>query len=193
MKQVIQARLPWTALLLFVAAVMGFGLANPDYAQWLHPVALLGARGEPHALAFNLLGFVLPGILLAWHAVALRNAWRARGWSVRIAAQLGLLSALAFLAQGLLPLDPYNLLAPISRWHATAWTVWWVAFAPGALLLALGRTEGRARGLSLALLLPAFALYGAVLMPAALAQRLAYLFWFAWWLLAARDLGIQKD
>ena len=193
MKQGSQARLPSIALVLFVVAVAGFGLAHPDYAQMLHPVALLGARGEPNALAFNLLGFVLPGILLAWHALALRNAWRASGWGVRIAVQLGLLSALAFLAQGLLPLDPYNLLAPISRWHATAWTVWWVAFVPGALLLALGRAEGRARGLSLALLLPAFALFGAFLMPVALAQRIAYLLWFAWWLLAARDRGRQAD
>jgi hypothetical protein len=193
MKQGARARLPWAALLLFVAAVAGFGLANPDYAQTLHPVALLGARGEPNALAFNVLGFVLPGMLLVWHAVVLRNAWRSSSWSVRVAVQLGLLSALAFLAQGLLPLDPYNLLAPISRWHATAWTLWWVAFVPGALLLALSRAQGRARGLSLALLLPAFALFGAVLMPAALAQRIAYLLWFAWWLLAARDRGIQKD
>ncbi len=177
---------PVAALALFVAAAIGFGIANPDYAQWRHPLALLGARGEPHALAFNLLGFVLPGLLLAAQALALRNAWRGQGWGVRIAAQLALLSALGFAGQGLLPLDPYNLLAPASRLHATVWMLWWVAFVPGTLLLAWGRREGRAVGLVVALLLPALALFGGSLMPAALAQRGAYLLWFAWWLAIAR-------
>ncbi len=179
-------RLPPAALLLFVASVAGFGLASPDYAQLRHPVALLGARGEPHALAFNLPGFVLPGLLLAWQALRRRRASGGAGWSARIGLQLVLLSALAFAAQGLLPLDPYNLLAPASRLHATVWMLWWVAFVPGALLLALARREGRAFGLAVALLLPAFALFGGSLMPAALAQRIAYLLWFAWWLAMAR-------
>ena len=186
MSRVATARLPSLALALFVVAVAGFGLANPDYAQSLHPVALLGARGEPHALAFDLFAFVLPGLLLAWRAVDLRGAWRESGWRARIAAQLGLLSALAFAAQGLLPLDPTDLLAPASRLHATAWTLWWVAFVPGALLLARARRERRMAGLAVALLLPACALFGAAVVPAALAQRVAYLLWFAWWIVIAR-------
>src|SRR5690606_1234281 len=109
----------------------------------------------------------------------------------RLAVQLGLLSALAFAAQGLLPLDPARLLAPASRLHATAWTLWWVAFVPAALLLAVvpprGRSGCRACGGLLALLLPACALFGALLVPAALAQRIAFALWFAWWLLVARD------
>ena len=53
------------AALVFVAALLGFGLALPGYSQSAHPVAVLGAKGVPHALGFNLLGFVLAGVLAA--------------------------------------------------------------------------------------------------------------------------------
>ena len=61
------------AALLFVLAVLGFGAGLDGYAQARHPVALLGAHGVPHALAFNLLGFVLPGLLAAVVAERLRR------------------------------------------------------------------------------------------------------------------------
>ena len=178
-------RLPWLAALLFFAAVAGFGMASPGYSQLAHPVALLGARGEPHALAFDLLGFLAPGLILAWCAYAWRSAAAADGWMARIGLQLSMLSALAFAAQGLLPLDPYNLLAPASRLHAFTWTLWWVAFVPGALLVAAAAPRRRLAGLACALLLPACALYGVALMPAAVAQRVAFALWFGWWLLIA--------
>src|SRR3546814_8885709 len=64
-------------------------------------------------------------------------------WAARIGAWLALLSALAFAAQGLLPLDPRDLESDASRMHATMWTLWWVALLPAAVLLAFG---SRARG-----------------------------------------------
>ncbi|PSD25544.1 DUF998 domain-containing protein, partial [Stenotrophomonas maltophilia] len=67
----------WLGLLaavVFVLAVSGFGAGLEGYAQARHPVALLGARGVPHALAFNLLGFVLPGVLAAVVAERLRRS-----------------------------------------------------------------------------------------------------------------------
>lgn len=185
----LQRRLPWLAALLWLAAVAGFGMASPGYSQLVHPVALLGARGEPHALAFNLLGFLAPGVILAWCAFAWRSAATADGWMARIGLQLSMLSALAFAAQGVLPLDPYNLLAPASRLHAVAWTLWWVAFVPGALLLAAAVARRRLAGLAFALLLPACALYGVALMPAPLAQRIAFALWFCWWLLLPANRG----
>ena len=186
-------RLPCLAALLFFAAVAGFGMASPGYSQLVHPVALLGARGEPHALAFDLLGFLAPGLILAWCAYAWRSAAAADGWMARIGLQLAMLSAIAFAAQGLLPLDPYNLLAPASRLHALAWTLWWVAFVPGALLVAAAAPRRRLAGLACALLLPACALYGVALMPAALAQRVAFALWFGWWLLLAANRGAASS
>ena len=177
---------PLIALLVFVAAAVGFGIASPDFGHTRHPLALLGALGEPHALAFNLLAFVLPGALLAWLGWSLRAAHTMPGWRVRIGLQLVLLSALCFAAQGLRPLDPTDLLAPASRLHVVAWMLWWIAFVPGALLLA--RASGRA-ALVIALLVLLFALGGGDLLPAPIAQRMAFLLWFGWWLLASRMLG----
>ena len=177
---------PLMALLVFMAAAIGFGIVSPDFGHARHPLALLGALGEPHALAFNLLGFVLPGALLAWLAWSLRGAHAEPGWRVRIGLQLVLLSALCFAAQGLRPLDPTDLMAPDSRLHAVAWMLWWIAFVPGAVLLA--PQAGRA-GLPVALLVLLLVLGAGSLLPAPLAQRLAFLLWFGWWLLAARALN----
>ena len=60
------------AAIVFVAALLGFGLALPGYSQIAHPVAVLGAMGVPHALGFNLLGFVLPGALAATASIGVR-------------------------------------------------------------------------------------------------------------------------
>src|SRR3546814_20130668 len=61
------------------------------------------------------------------------------------------LSALAFAAQGLLPLDPRDLEADASRMHATMWTLWWVALLPAAVLLAFAsRSRGPSRALGAA-------------------------------------------
>lgn len=160
--------------LLWLGAVLGFGAMLDGYSHAQHPVALLGAHGIERALAFDVLGFVLPGLLVAWGTLGLRDALGDAGWSARIGARLWLLSALAFAAQGLVPLDPGNLDAGPSRLHATVWSLWWIAFLPGALMLAL-----RARGFAVALVLAAAIVVGAVLLaPAGLSQRIAIAAWF---------------
>ena len=175
------------AAVLFAAAVAGFGAALEGYLQAQFPVALLGARGFPHALAFNLLAFVVPGMLAGVVAVDLRRRLPdGAGWLSRIGAQLVLLSALAFVAMGLLPLDPRDLESDASRFHGTAWMLWSVAFIPGAALLASGlwsdRHWSRFARLSLAaalgLLVAAFVLTDAI--PAGIAQRIAFGIWFVW-------------
>ena len=184
MRSVSPVAIALAALALFAVAVAGFGAWSPDFGYLRHPVALLGAIGEPNALAFNLLGFVAPGLALAWLAWRWRGDLADEGWRARIGLQLLLLSALAFAAQGLLPLDPTDLLAPASRAHAVAWSAGWLAFVAGAVLA--GRAGAGVAGIVLALLVLLLAMAGASLMPAALAQRLAFAGWFGWWLWAAR-------
>lgn len=181
----------WLAATLWLSALLAFGAMFDGYSHVLHPVALLGARGMPHALGFNLLGLVVPGLLAAWVAYGLRQGLPAgASWSARIGAWVLLVSALAFAAQGLVPLDPSDLDAPGSRLHAVAWMLWWIAFVPAALLLALGLAGVRGhRGFALASLLAAMlVLVFGVLAPIALwvgvAQRIAFGAWFAWLLLA---------
>jgi len=181
------------AIILFVAALAGFGAVLEGYSQASHPVGLLGARGVPHALAFNASGFVLPGVLAAFVAWRLRATLGDGGaWAARIGAWLALLSALAFAAQGLLPLDPSDLESSASRAHATAWTLWWVAFLPAAVLLAWGLLRMPAsRALALAsaaaaAIVAVLVLLPLDLLPSPVAQRVAFVAWFAWLLVAGR-------
>ncbi|MEG2804554.1 DUF998 domain-containing protein [Stenotrophomonas sp.] len=172
---------------LFGLAVIGFGAGLPGYDQGLHPVALLGAGGVPHALAFNLLGWLLPGLLASAVAVRLLQALPAdSGWPVRVGGQLLLLAGLAFAALGLLPLDLEDLDGRSSQWHASAWMIWALAFVAGSVLVGIGRLRqpgGRALGrlalgCGLATAVLAFALQG--VLPAPLAQRLAFACWMLW-------------
>lgn len=184
------------AAVVFAAALAGFGAALDGYAHVRYPVAWLGATGLPHALAFNLLGFVLPGVLAGVAALEMRRRIPSgASWPLRIGAQLVFLSTLAFIAMGLLPLDPRDLESDASRLHGTAWMLWNVAFIPGALLLAATLRSHRpwagfARinfAAAVGLLLAGFVLVE--VMPAGVAQRIALAAWFAWFACA----GVSGD
>ena len=178
------------AAVLF-AGTAAFAGRIDGYSHQLHPLALLGVKPLPHADLFNLLGFVMPGLLVAWMTLRLRAAMpsganAAASWSGRLGAQLMLVSALAFAAQGLLPLQADDLESVRSARHAAAWMAWWIAFAAGGALLAAGlRGAERWRFLASASLfaaamLPVLALALPKLVPAGLAQRLAFALWFLW-------------
>lgn len=167
-------------------AAIGFGAALAGYSHLQHPLAWLGARGIDRASAFNVLGFVLPGLIAACVALVLRSRLPVQaGWAGRIGSGMLLLSTLAFAAQGVFPLDAGDLDSRRSQLHATAWTLWWIAFVPGAALLAVACRRlpgwrgysGRAALAALVVLL--FALAPPVLLPPPLAQRLAIVAWFA--------------
>ncbi|MFD0739535.1 DUF998 domain-containing protein [Lysobacter koreensis] len=183
----------WLAAACCALAAWAFGHALAGYSHAQYPLAFLGARGFPQALAFNLLGFVVPGALAAAAAMALRARLPGDArWPARIGARLLMLSALAFAAQGLLPLDPDDLDGPRSQWHATAWTLWWIAAGTGAALLGGGlwrRSGWRAlAGMALAssVLVVVVALAPPGLWPAGIGQRIAFGAWLGLWIVAAR-------
>lgn len=172
---------------LFLASVLGFGAVLPGYLPLGHPVALLGATGIPHAVAFDLLGFVLPGLLAV--VVALRLLARVpvtAPWTMRVGGQMLVLSGLAFAAMGVLPLDPTDIESPASQYHASAWMVWVLAFVPGALMSGFaarhlpgwGRLAALHVAAGLAVLVGAFVLQAVI--PAPVAQRLAFVAWVVW-------------
>ena len=151
-----------------------------------------GATGVPGALWFNLGAFVLPGGLLLLQAHLLRKAVQEASWRVRLGLTLMQLSALAFAMQGLLPLDQRGVDAAASRLHVLMWMLWWIAFVPGALLLALGLLRQR-RGLAVVsaavgVLVPLLAVWAPIGAWVGLAQRLAFVLWFGGWLLVSRCL-----
>ena len=182
-------KLSAAAFALFAGALLAARIGLPEYAHRLHPLGLRGAIGMPWAFAFNLFAFVLPGVLLLWAGQRLRDALGDAGWLARIGSVLVQLSALAFAAQGVLPPDAGDSDATASRLHALAWMLWWIAFVPGVLLLAVGARRGI--GFSLAcllagLLVPLLAVFAPVGSWVGLAQRLAFATWFGWWLVASR-------
>ena len=182
-------KLSAAALALFAGALLAARIGLPEYAHRLHPLGLRGAIGMPWAFAFNLFAFVLPGVLLLWAGQRLRDALGDAGWLARIGSVLVQLSALEFAAQGVLPPDAGDSDATASRLHALAWMLWWIAFVPGVLLLAVGARRGI--GFSLAcllagLLVPLLAVFAPVGSWVGLAQRLAFATWFGWWLVASR-------
>ncbi|MGH8079242.1 MAG: DUF998 domain-containing protein [Lysobacter sp.] len=188
------------AALCCLAALLGFGAALDGYSHWRHPPGLLGARGIEHAFAFNLLAYIGPGLALAWIAWRLGAAMQAQGARARIGAWLWLWSALAWAAQGVLRLDPQDLDAAASRLHALAWLLWWLAFAPGALLLGwAGLRAPQWRRFGAVALIAAGVLTLAIvaadlrLAPSAPAQRLALLAWLVAYVAAVWPRGVAAS
>ncbi|WP_287595533.1 DUF998 domain-containing protein [Thermomonas sp.] len=177
---------------LFVASLLLAGAGLPEYSHRVHPVALRGATGLPGAMLFNAGAFLLPGMALVLAAQALRPAVAGRGWAARIGLTLAQLSALAFALQGALPLDGSGQDERAMRLHALVWMLWWIAFVPAMLLLALGARRGAGFAfacLAAAVLVPLLAVLAPVDAWVGLAQRLAFALWLSWWLLAALVLS----
>lgn len=185
---------------IFLMALLVFGRLLDGYLHAVYPIAWLGATGVPRAAAFNVSGFIVPGLLAALLTWQLRQQLPTHAPLVaRVGAWMVLLSALAFALKGVLPLDPQDLESSASRAHSLVWMAWWVAFTPGALLHALGRlTMGRRRadavhrpwpqallGAALALLVCGCAAFSRDVLAPALGERIAYAAWFAWLVLMA--------
>lgn len=182
-------RLAAAAGFVFACSLFALGARWPGYSHELHPVALPAAAGVPGAGLFAAMVFVLPGAILALVALSLRAALpAAAGWWPRIGANLLLIAALGFAAQGLLPLDPGDYEAAASRLHAAAWTIWLIAFTAGAPMVAQAAGRWRVPMYLGAIAVPLLAVFGAYVLPAGVAQRLALAAWFAWMWAAARAL-----
>lgn len=179
---------------LFLAAAVIAGLRLDGYSHRLHPLALLGAEGVPGATAFNIFAFIVPGGLAAWSMWRLRSSLRMPvAWRDRIAAQCLLLSALAFAAQGVFPLDADDPAAHANDLHALAWTLWWLAFAVAGLL-GLAKPALRREGRVIAVVAVVVLALALVRWPGALgalAPRVAMLVWLVW--IAWRDLRQHRE
>ncbi|MGY0611625.1 MULTISPECIES: DUF998 domain-containing protein [unclassified Luteimonas] len=176
----------FAAGICFALALAGFGAALTGYGQLHYPVALLGAAGVPRATAFNLLGFLFPGLLAAFVALHRRGGLPPSApLSARLGWTMALFAALAFAAQGLLPLDGSAPDAGRGRLHGVAWGLWGIAFAAAATALSMAalrmcRWRAAAGHFIAGALVFSLAWLAADLVPAPLAQRAAFACWFAW-------------
>lgn len=188
----------WLAGVCFALALWILGRMQPGHVAARHAVADLGALDMPHAWAWNLAGFIMPGLMLLLFAFALEAAMQREQASRigRIGTGLLMIAALAFAAQGVLPLDLHDLDGAVSRRHVTALVVALLAqmaaaglislallYRPGWRLLSLG-------GAVLAALLLLVLLFPPQQQPwlqgqAGYAQRLVFGIYFGWFALAA--------
>lgn len=179
------------AFACFLGALLGFGAALPGYSHDRHPLALLGARGVPHWVWFDAIGFVAAGMLAWWAHVRAGWRWQTSGTPMGRVAAIGwtmcTIAALAYAAQGVLPVDPGKGFGyGVGKLHTAAYMVWWIAFAAGTVLLAIGGGENfplrRARIGTLGALIAILALVLFVAIPGApaLGQKIAFALWFLW-------------
>lgn len=115
---------------LFALCLVVFGALRPDYSHLTDAVSELGAIGAPNALAWNLLGFVTVGLLIAVFSWGL---FRGTG-SLAALVFVGL-SGLGFAGTGVFPADMSDLSAPSSRAHILMSLISFAAFVPGAFVL----------------------------------------------------------
>jgi len=87
----------WTALVAFAAAY-------PGYSHFHKAISELGAFGAPHALAWNLIGFIAPGVLLAMCGAGLATAIEVSGRKTAVYWLL-VMSGVGFAGTGLIPVE----------------------------------------------------------------------------------------
>ena len=108
------------AAVLFTASLAGFAALRTDgYSHGTKAVSELGAIGAPNALAFNVLGFMLPGLLVAVLAFGLHRMLRASG-KAGSGPLLLALSGLFFACAGVFPADMAARSSPTSMLHLAA-------------------------------------------------------------------------
>ena len=174
---------------VFALAMLWFATLWPNYEHALYPPALLGSLHGPGATGWNLIGYGLVGTLCLLATLAHYQALRAAGGGrlARIGVTLATLAAIAFIAQGVFPLDiDQPLDVGPSRRHIAAWNLWWIAAVAAMLLTALGTRGLRGWrtlapvGLVAATLVLVFLLADVGSLGNGWRQRIALAGWFGW-------------
>jgi hypothetical membrane protein len=188
-----------TACVVFWATSFVLGALRPSYSHSMNTISELGARGTPNATWWNVVGFIVPGLLLALAGGAIaRSIGREQSRLRSLAGGLLVLSGLAIAGQGVIPADMTNgvadITSPYTRGHFISSLVAAAAWSIGVLLLTgpMKRSpEWRSlRIVSIVLVLLAlvasFALRGTL--PDGLAQRLGNAIFFTWFVLTSLKL-----
>lgn len=90
------------ACAVFWIALFAFSAARPEYSHFTKAISELGVIGAPNALAWNLVGFIVPGLLVAVCGAGLATAVDGRRGSLW---WLFVLSGLAFSGTGFIPAE----------------------------------------------------------------------------------------
>lgn len=180
------------ACVVFWIALFAFAAARSDYSHATKAISELGVLGAPHALAWNLIGFIVPGILLAICGAGLASAidgTKGVLWWLLVLAGAG------FAATGFLPAEMRNgsplMESPLTVGHIAASFLATIPWAIATFVLVV-RAKLRPDWRHLRVLGAVLALVGifgllARALPAfeyrpGLGQRTGFAAYFAWYL-----------
>lgn len=181
----------WTGLAaagLFAGALGVFAALDPTYSHLTNAVSELGAVGAPNQLAWNLIGFVAVGLLLAAFGRGL-----GREIATPSAGGLLILFGLAFAATAI-PADMSDLGSPGSTAHIVASQAVLLFWALALVRLLFVRRAGPAlrwiAAVALALAIGAIIVRGLEALQPGLSQRLSFAVVFGW--VAATSLVLLR-
>jgi len=192
------------AWVLFWGASFVLGAMRPGYSHVVNEISELGAIGTPHAVYWNVFGFMLPGLLIAISGAAIARAVSPGGSRVGLVATICLtLTGLAIAGQGLMPAamvdGRVDITSLSTRGHFVSSLLTGLAWLAGALmLLAPMKRDPRWRAMrpiSMVLivlaLVASFTLRG--VLPPGLAQRTGNLIVCLWFVtMSMRMLSLSK-
>ena len=181
------AFLAFGATILFWCSLIGFAALNPRYSHFTKSVSELGAWGAPNMWAFNILGFIGPGLLLALFGLNLARYASPRNW---LTAGLLVLSGSCLALAGLSPADMSNFASPTTIGHlvgSNGNALFWM-LSTIALAIAARKSWPKlsmSSAFALALMVAAFSLYFWSEVPRAIVQRIGFGVLFGWYVGAA--------
>lgn len=160
-----------------------FAALRPDYAHATKAVSELGAWGAPNMWVFNVLGYVLPGLMLAACGWLLGRAAKSTAIAVLLA-----LSGAGVAVAGVFPADMSDYRSFTTMGHlagSTGSLLAWALALICSILLARKSWPALAAvsAAALALTVSAFFLYETL--PSGIVQRLTFGIFFAYFLIAS--------
>jgi hypothetical membrane protein len=194
--EILHRRAAVVATAVFWPALFVFAAIYPGYSHLHRAVSGLGAFGAPHALAWNIIGFIVPGLLLAVCGGSVALAIEGRR---SVLFWLLVISGLGFAGAGIFPAEMRNGI-PVMQSPWTAGHVLMISLSGFPWMIAAFVLVGRVRRndrwrrlLPVTLTLAVVALLGLALNVLAgsipmladvpgLAQRLAFAVYFGWFL-----------
>lgn len=187
----------WTALFIFAAAY-------PGYSHSHKAISELGALGAPHALLWNLFGFIVPGVLLSMCGAGLAKAIEVSDRRTAVYWLL-VMSGVGFAGTGLIPAEVRDgspfMRSPFTLGHVLMTFLSGIPWVIAAFLL-IGRAKRnpawhRSRGVIIVLAAVCAAGFAVNILAQAipvlahrpgLAQRISFGVYFGWFLVMAVHL-----
>lgn len=168
----------------FASVYAVFSIINDGFSHRSHPVSGLGAIGEPRAWAWNLLGFIIPGAVVAALGVAIRRSM-ADSRAASLAGFALLVSGVLLACAGLFPADLSGERVLLNQFHSVSgWGSFSAFLVAGSLIPAA--VWRRTRSWSM-LLIPLSLVAGALICFGLVLpdlwgplQRLGFLCFFLW-------------